>query len=251
MTRVGRSRVDELLVARGLAPSLEDAQIAVREGRVHGADRRYEKPGESVRLDLVLTVKPAGGRFVSRGGEKLDGALRDLDIHPVGLRCIDLGASTGGFTDCLLQRGAVRVLSIDVGRGQLHDRLRRDARVVSREATDLRTLDVAGARALLGGEWGLVVGDLSFISLARCLPTIGPLLISGCSALLLVKPQFELPRDLVPPGGVVADEELEQMALKSVLTRAGACGLLSAGVAESRLRGADGNREYFVWLQRP
>jgi 23S rRNA (cytidine1920-2'-O)/16S rRNA (cytidine1409-2'-O)-methyltransferase len=246
-----RQRVDQLLLQRGLASDLQEAHIAIREGRVHGPDRRYEKPGEAVPIDLDLTVKPAGGRFVSRGGQKLDGALRDLDIHPLGLRCIDLGASTGGFTDCLLQHGAVRVLAVDVGRAQLHERLRRDPRVVSRESTDLRDLDPHTARALLGGDWGLIVADLSFISLAACLPAITTLLVPGAMAVLLVKPQFELPRHLVPPGGVVEDEELHQTALKSVLTRAEACGLLTQAIAPSRLAGADGNREIFIQLQRP
>jgi 23S rRNA (cytidine1920-2'-O)/16S rRNA (cytidine1409-2'-O)-methyltransferase len=242
--------VDELLVERGLAATMADAQIAIREGRVHGVDRRYDKPGERVPEGLDLTVKPAGARFVSRGGEKLAGALVDFDLDPQGLLCVDLGASTGGFTDCLLQHGARRVLAVDVGRGQLHERLRRDPRVVSREETDLRSLDPAGVRALLGGECGLVVGDLSFISLARCLDAIAPLLVPGCPGLLLVKPQFELARGQVPAGGVVDDAELEQSAVKRVLTRAGECGLIARGMRVSCLRGADGNREYFVLLER-
>lgn len=242
-----RLRADELLVERGLAATRAEAEAFLRAGQVSVPGRRIDKPGELLDRDTLLDFKPLGGRFVGRGGEKLDGALDDLGVSAVGRVCLDVGASTGGFTDCLLQRGAIKVFAIDVGRNQLHERLRHDARVVSRERTHIR--DVAAGD--LVPTPSLIVVDVSFIGLATVFPNIAALAGEGAEALLLVKPQFELDARDVPGGGVVADPELHRRAVERVLTSVRACGWIDAGVAPSRLPGTEGNREFFVHARRP
>ncbi|MCB2156150.1 TlyA family RNA methyltransferase [bacterium] len=247
MAKIPKQRVDELLVEQGLAGDLAEAAGLVRAGRVHGADRRYEKPGESVRTNVKLSVKGREHPYVGRGGLKLAGALDRFGIEPTERACLDLGASTGGFTDCLLQRGARGVLAIDVGRGQLHERLIRDPRVTSREQTHLKDLKAAD----MPPELSLVVADLSFISLRACIPMISALLPEGCEAILLVKPQFELPPGDVPEGGVVTDEAPRRKAVEEVLGAALEQRFVLLGAAASPVAGADGNREFFVYLKKP
>jgi 23S rRNA (cytidine1920-2'-O)/16S rRNA (cytidine1409-2'-O)-methyltransferase len=207
-------------------------------------DVPVDKPGARVRPEERVRVRGAERRFVSRGGEKLAGALEDLGVDPAGRVCLDVGASTGGFTDCLLQAGARRVIAVDVGYGQLCERLRRDERVTVLERTNARTL----AADLLPEAVGLVTADVSFISLRLLLPRLAAV-AAGADLLVLVKPQFEVGREQVGKGGVVRDDGLRAAAVARVRECAETLGYAAAGQAESRLSGPKGNREVFLWLR--
>jgi len=246
---VKRERIDLLLVERGLAESRAKAQALVLAGAVVVGEARVDKPGTLVDPAAPIRLKEdaAPRKYVSRGALKLEGALAAFPVDPAGKVCADLGASTGGFTDLLLQRGAARVFAVDVGYGQLHPRLRSDPRVVVRERENARHL-TAGT---LGGPVDLVVGDLSFISLRLVLPTVVDLLRPGADALLLVKPQFEVGKGEVGKGGVVRDEAKRRAALAGVEEAARALGLEPRGHAESPLEGPAGNREWLLWLRKP
>lgn len=243
----GRVRLDLLLVERGLAESRERAQRLIRAGLVYTTSERLEKPGRLVPGDIALHLKGSDCPYVSRGGLKLAGALDTFGVDPAGRVAIDLGASTGGFTDCLLQRGAARVYAIDVGRGQLHERLARDPRVHSRERTHI---DRIPADVPLDPPPDLAVADLSFISLRRALPVVASILPPGGEALLLVKPQFEVGLERLPRGGVVTDPDLQREAVDTIAAAAVEKGFALRGRCESPLRGADGNREFFLHLVR-
>jgi 23S rRNA (cytidine1920-2'-O)/16S rRNA (cytidine1409-2'-O)-methyltransferase len=231
-----RRRLDTLLVERGLAESREQAKALVMAGLVPG----YEKPGQQVTDDVALTVERPP-RFVSRGGEKLAHALDALGVDPGGKDCLDLGASTGGFTDCLLQRGAARVIALDVGYGQLHPRLRDDDRVTVLERVNARHLDA------LPFPPKLVTCDVSFISATRVLPPAIGLAAPGWEALVLVKPQFEAGRADVPKG-VVRDPEVHRRVLRAFCAAAASWGAGVAGVVDSGHPGPKGNREFVVHL---
>lgn len=207
-------------------------------------DVPVDKPGTRVRPEAQLRVRGAERRFVSRGGDKLAGALADLEIDPRGLSVLDLGASTGGFSDCLLQAGARRVAAVDVGYGQLAAGLRDDPRVVVLERVNARHL----TRERLPFTPELVTVDVSFISVRQLL---APLAASapGADLLVLVKPQFEVGRGQVGKGGVVRDDSLRRQAADSVATEARSLGYREAGRADSRLHGPKGNREIFLWLR--
>ncbi len=238
-------RLDERIVAEGLAPSRTKAQAYVMAGEVLVDDMVVDKPGTRVRSDARVRLRAPASRFVSRGGDKLAGALDDLGVDPSGLSCLDVGASTGGFTDCLLQRGARRVVAIDVGHGQLHEKLRADPRVLVRERTHARHME----ESALGGEpVALVVVDVSFISVRLLLPRLAEL-APGADWLLLVKPQFEVGRDQVGRGGVVRDDAIRAGAAAAVRAAAEALGWRFAQQAESHVAGPKGNREIFVWLR--
>jgi len=243
-----RVRLDQRLVELGLAESLARAQARILAGDVRLGDRVVDKSGMLVPADAQPVLK-ARSPFVSRGGEKLAGALDALAIEVAGLRCADIGASTGGFTDCLLQRGASHVLALDVGYGQLAAKLRADPRVDVRERTNVRHF------ALEPGEkrFDLVVADVSFISLRQLLPSLIALARPGGRLLLMVKPQFELERGALAPGGggVVRDPELRARAVREVRGAAVGLGLTALGEAESVLAGPKGNREVFLLLERP
>jgi 23S rRNA (cytidine1920-2'-O)/16S rRNA (cytidine1409-2'-O)-methyltransferase len=239
-----RRRLDELLVERGLADDADHAARLVRAGRVLAGTRRLDKPGEAVPGDIALDVRVPGHPFVSRGGLKLAGALDALGVDPAGRVAIDLGASTGGFTDCLLQRGAVRVYAVDVGRGQLHRRLAVDPRVVSRERLHVDALEAG----MFDPAPSLAVADVSFISVTRVLAPLERVLARPAEAVLLVKPQFELDRGAIPPGGVVRDPVLHRIALRRVAETAVARGWRVAGECDSPVAGGDGNREFFLRL---
>ena len=206
-------------------------------------DRPIEKPGTRVARDARVRVRGAERPFASRGGEKLAGALEDLGVDPRGLRCLDVGASTGGFTDCLLRAGAAHVVAVDVGYGQLDYRLRQDPRVTVRERTNARYLDAAA----LPGPVDLVVVDVSFISSERVLPALVAA-APGAEVLVLVKPQFEVGKGQVGKGGVVRDDKLREAAAARVRDCGERLGLRAAGQAESRLPGPRGNREIFLRL---
>jgi 23S rRNA (cytidine1920-2'-O)/16S rRNA (cytidine1409-2'-O)-methyltransferase len=231
-----RKRLDTLLVERGLAESRSQAQALVLAGLVPG----YEKPGQQVddRAELTVDAPP---RFVSRGGEKLRNALDAFGVDPAGRDVVDVGASTGGFTDCLLQAGAARVVAIDVGYGQLHPRLRDDPRVTVLERTN--------ARHLTGLPFApdLVVCDVSFISATKVLPPVLAHAAPGWEAVVLVKPQFEAGRAEVGRG-VVRDPAVWCKALRAVVDAARGWGGTTVGVVDSGLPGPKGNREFFVHL---
>jgi 23S rRNA (cytidine1920-2'-O)/16S rRNA (cytidine1409-2'-O)-methyltransferase len=231
-----KKRLDVLLVERGLAESRSQAQALVLAGLVPG----YEKPGAQVDEEAALVVERPP-RFVSRGGEKLARALAAFRVDPAGRDCLDVGASTGGFTDCLLQAGARRVIALDVGYGQLHPRLRADPRVTVLERTNVREL-----RALPFPP-ELVACDVSFISVRTALPPALRLAKPGWEALVLVKPQFEAGRAEAPKG-VVRDPEVHRKVLASVARAALGWGGQVAGVVDSGLPGPKGNREFFVHL---
>jgi 23S rRNA (cytidine1920-2'-O)/16S rRNA (cytidine1409-2'-O)-methyltransferase len=236
-------RLDERLHRDGLAESRTRAQALIRAGRVLVDDTPVDKPGTRVRPEAAVRVRGGERRFVSRGGDKLAGALADLDVDPAGRHVLDLGASTGGFTDCLLQAGATGVVAVDVGYGQLDLGLRRDPRVRVMERTNARQL----AAADLPEPIGLVTIDVSFISSTLLLPRL-PEVAPGAEVLVMVKPQFELERGRVGKGGVVRDDGDRTEAADRVAACATDLGYREAGRAESRLSGPKGNREIFLHL---
>jgi 23S rRNA (cytidine1920-2'-O)/16S rRNA (cytidine1409-2'-O)-methyltransferase len=234
---LARKRLDVLLVERGLAESRVQAQALVIAGLVRG----YDKPGHQVEEDAELAVDRLPP-YVSRGGEKLAHGLDELGVDPAGLDCVDVGASTGGFTDVLLQRGAARVIALDVGYGQLHPRLRGDPRVAVLERTNARTLTE------LPFAPQLAVCDVSFISVRLALPPVLRLCAPGWQAVVLVKPQFEAGRAEVGKGGVVRDPEVRGRVVREIADAALAWGASVRGVVESGLPGPKGNREMFLHL---
>ncbi len=241
---MSKVRLDQLLVERGLARSRAEAQALLLAGEVElaGAGSRTLKPGQQVASDADLRVVERR-RWASRAAEKLIAALDAFAIDVVGWTCLDAGASTGGFTDVLLARGAQRVYAVDVGRGQLVDRLRRDPRVVSMERTNLRSLGDLPEPARLATL------DLSFISLRLVFPAVRRLLTDEGLAVALVKPQFEAGRGEVPPGGVVRDLAVHREVLARVAADARQAGLHPVSVIRSPITGADGNVEFLAQLQ--
>jgi 23S rRNA (cytidine1920-2'-O)/16S rRNA (cytidine1409-2'-O)-methyltransferase len=234
-------RLDERVVDDGLADSRTRAQALIRAGRVLVDDTPMDKPGTRIRDEAQVRVRGDDSPFVSRGGEKLASALADLGIQPKDKVCLDVGASTGGFTDCLLQHGATRVVAVDVGYGQIHDKLRRDARVEVHERVNARELDPA----LVPDDVGLVTMDVSFISVRLILPRLVQV-APGAELLILVKPQFEVGKEQVGKGGVVRDDATRQLAVTQVRECAEGLGLLTRGQADSRVHGPKGNREIFL-----
>lgn len=244
-----RERIDKLLVERGLAESRTKAQALVMAGVVLIDEQRVDKPSEKVALDACLRVKgtddPAS-RYVGRGGLKLEAALREFGVEVGGLTCLDVGASTGGFTDCLLQHGARRVVAVDVGHNQLDWRLRRDERVEVREGTNARYLRAEDFQE----KFELAVMDVSFISATKVLPAIVPLLTASGRIITLIKPQFEVGRGEVGKGGIVKDPLQQQRVVEEVNAAAVALGLRGGVVMESPIRGADGNLEFLALYEK-
>lgn len=244
---MARVRLDQLLHQRGLLPSREKAKRAIMAGEVLVDGQKVDKPGTQVKDDALLRLLKDPEPFVSRAGRKLAAALDHFEIDPAGMRCLDVGASTGGFTDCLLQRGASHVVALDVGTNQLDYSLRSDPRVTSIEQTNARHLREGD----LPGPFDLVTLDLSFISLTKVVPPLLLFLREGSLLLPLVKPQFEAGRDLVGKGGIVRDEsvrrrvldgrvhDLEQLELRDLRLR-------SLGTFDSPVHGSEGNRETFA-----
>jgi 23S rRNA (cytidine1920-2'-O)/16S rRNA (cytidine1409-2'-O)-methyltransferase len=243
---MSKTRLDLLLVARGLAATRHEAQILIRLGKVFGPAGRLDKPGAAVPADFAVRLKEED-RYCSRGGYKLESALRAFGLALGGWACLDVGASTGGFTDCLLQHGAARVYALDVGRSLLHGKLLRDPRVVPLEAVNARRYEAA----LVPEPVDLVTVDVSFISLTLVLPPLVPAVRPGGLLLPMVKPQFELGRERVPRGGVVRREEDRTAAVEKVEACARALGLEVRGRSASGLKGPKGNQEYFLLLERP
>ena len=234
-----KERIDLLLVAKGLAESRAKAQALVLAGQVVADDQRVDKPGTRISVDAVLRLKGEGLKYVSRGGLKLDAALTHFGLDVRARVCADIGASTGGFTDCLLQRGAARVHAIDVGWGQLHEKLRRDPRVVSHERVNARHL----TKEDLPEAVGVMVVDVSFISLKLVLPSAVPFLERGGLLVALVKPQFEVGPEHVAAGGVVRDAGARQLAIEDAKDLATSLGLRVLGVIDSPIAGPAGNLE--------
>lgn len=238
-----KERVDVLLVARGLAESRAVAQRLVMAGQVRVEGQVVHKPSQRLETNASLTVDH-GPRFVSRGGEKLLAAFEVFPVSVEGKVCADVGASTGGFTDCLLQHGAAKVYAIDVGRGILHWKLRHDPRVVLMERTNARHLEA------LPEPVDFVTIDVSFISLRRIFPSVAGWLDSKAEVVALVKPQFEAGRESVRKGGVVRDPQARRRALENVMACAASFGLNPQGLMPSPLLGPKGNVEFLLWCRR-
>ena len=240
-----KERVDVLLVERGLCDTREQAKRLVLAGEVSSGDRVVDKPSAKLPREAVLKVKEKP-RFVGRGGFKIEGALDAFGIDPAGRVALDIGASTGGFTDCLLQRGAVRVHAIDVGTNQLVWKLRNDLRVMVREKFNARHLQVSD----LGERVSLVVIDVSFISLTKILPAAFEVLETGGEVVPLIKPQFELDREDIGRGGVVRDPALHDRAVEKIRRCVeNELGRTWVGVIDSPITGMDGNREFLAHLR--
>lgn len=237
---MAKKRLDVLLVERGLAESRSQAQALVLAGRVPG----HAKAGEQVDDTADLAVDE-GPRFVSRGGDKLANALETFGVDVTGEDCLDIGASTGGFTDCLLQTGAARVCALDVGYGQLHPRVREDPRVTVLERVNVRNLDCGD----LPFQPTFLTCDVSFIGLEKALPPALACARPGWRALVLVKPQFEAGPADVGKGGIVRDPVVHERVLEQVAAQASSWAAEVVGVAESALRGSKGNREFFLYLR--
>ncbi len=243
----GKQRLDKLLVERNLAPSREKAQALIMAGQVIVGDHVVDKAGQQVLCDADIRIRGEVLPYVSRGGLKLKKALDEFDIDVNGLVALDVGASTGGFTDCLLQAGAAKVFAVDVGYGQLAWKLQQDPRVVSMERINIRYL----TPEQLGGEPELAVIDASFISLSKVLPATVQLVKPGGRIIALIKPQFEVGRGEVGKGGIVRDPTAHEKAVNGVRQTARSLGLTVAGLCDSPITGADGNREFLILLDVP
>ncbi len=246
---VAKLRLDELLVMRGLAPTRAQAKALIMAGRVLHGTERLDKPGKDFPADFELTVEQPP-RFVSRGGEKLAGALAHFALDLTSAHVLDVGASTGGFTDCSLQAGAADVVCVDVGRAQLHAKLRADPRVTNLEKVNARHLKPSD---LPRSEFDVIVMDLSFISLKAVLPAVWPCLRAGGTLIALVKPQFEAGKTEVDKGrGVIRDRGVQDATLASVrdFALAELPGAKLLGSIDSPITGADGNREFLLGLKK-
>lgn len=246
---IKKSRLDELLVEKGLADSRSQAKALILAGKVLLGTERVDKPGRTLPTDSSLTVEQPP-RFVSRGGEKLEGFLDQFDISMEGLRILDVGASTGGFTDCSLQRGAVSAICVDVGRAQMHNKLIQDPRVTNLEKTNARHLKPGD---LPHDSYPRIIMDLSFISLTKVLPAVWQFLEPDGCLIALVKPQFEALKEEVDTGrGIIRDEAVQQRVLQEICDFALAelSGAQLIGTMDSPIKGTDGNREFLMGLHR-
>jgi len=232
-------------MARGLAPNAQKAQAMILAGEIFVNGVRVSTSGTSIAEDAVVEINSREQRYASRGGFKLEGALRDFHVNPTGTICLDVGSSTGGFTDCLLQHGATRVYAVDVTVDQIAWKLRQDPRVVriERNARELSSHDIPELM-------DLVTVDVSFISAGKVLASAAGVAKEGATFLVLVKPQFELSRDEIGPGGIVADAILHEKAISIVKHAAASAGLGHLGVQPSQLAGAEGNQEYFLHARK-
>lgn len=243
-----KDRIDKLLVERGLADSRTKAQALVMAGVVLVNERRVEKSSETFCSDDVIRIKgeTAESRYVGRGGLKLEAAFNSFEIDPTGFNCLDIGASTGGFTDCLLQHGAMRVTTIDVGTNQLVWSLRTDPRVDARENVNARNLKPDDFET----PFDLAVIDVSFISVTKILPAIFPLLTGNGGLIVLIKPQFEVGRGEVGKGGIVRESEKHERVVAEVNSFAESIGLIVKGFIDSPILGAEGNKEFLALYAR-
>jgi 23S rRNA (cytidine1920-2'-O)/16S rRNA (cytidine1409-2'-O)-methyltransferase len=245
MKKTGRQRLDLLLVERGLAETRQKASAMILAGEVSVENQRVNKAGAAIPQDAHIEVTSRLQKYASRGGLKLEGALLDFQIDASSKICLDLGSSTGGFTDCLLQHGATQVFAVDVTIDQLAWKLQQDPRVlrIKKNARDLGPADIPQPA-------DLVVADLSFISVTKILPAAAAAARPNAEFLILVKPQFELRREDIGPGGIVREKELHVRATESVRRAAEAAGLQILGLQPSRITGAEGNQEYFLHARK-
>jgi 23S rRNA (cytidine1920-2'-O)/16S rRNA (cytidine1409-2'-O)-methyltransferase len=243
-----KERIDKLLVDRGLVDSRTRAQALIMAGQVLANERRVEKPSEKIEILATIRLKGASSetKYASRGGLKLEKALEEFDIDPTGYSCIDIGASTGGFTDCLLQHGAASVVAIDSGTNQMVWRLRNDLRVEVREKTNARNLTPAD----FDRQFELAVMDVSFISVTKIIPAIVPLLTAAGRLIVLIKPQFEVGKGEVGKGGIVRETEKHERVVSEVNSSCESLGLNIIGVTESPILGAEGNKEFLALYAR-
>jgi 23S rRNA (cytidine1920-2'-O)/16S rRNA (cytidine1409-2'-O)-methyltransferase len=244
-----RERIDKLLVERGLADSRTKAQALVMAGAVLANEQRIAKPSDLIPTDADIRVKGAddpAARYVGRGGLKLEAALREFQIDVSDFICLDVGASTGGFTDCLLQHGARQVIAVDVGHNQIDWRLRKDERVEVREGINARYLQPQDFET----QFDLIVMDVSFISATKVLPALVPFLKNDGRLVILIKPQFEVGRTEVGKGGIVRDSEKHARVIDEVNSASDVLGLTVRAVIESPLRGADGNIEFLALYEK-
>ncbi len=248
MAKAPKIRLDQLLVDRGLADSRTKAQALVMAGLVYGTDRRFDKPGAQIAADTEISVKGKDHPWVSRGGQKLAKGIDHFHIDPTGLICLDLGASTGGFTDVLLTNGAIKVYAIDVGQGQLDWKLRTDDRVVVLEKTNARHLTADQVPDPID----LIVCDVSFIGLEKVLPPAMALAKPGARLVALIKPQFQAGPGLVGKGGVVRDPAVHQAVCDEVEAFVtGDCGWTVLGITPSPIKGPEGNIEFLIGAVKP
>lgn len=241
-----KERLDHLLVKRGLAPSREKAKAMIMEGNVFVENQREDKAGSLFQEDCVITLHGTVLKYVSRGGLKLEKALDEFEIVLQDSICMDVGASTGGFTDCMLQNGAAKVYAVDVGRGQLAWKLRSDSRVVCLERTNARYL----THEIVPEEPDFASVDVSFISLGLILPAVAGVLRQGGQVVCLVKPQFEAGREKVGKNGVVRDPAVHLEVLEHFLRHVKDSGFTALDLSYSPIRGPEGNIEYLGWLER-
>jgi len=241
-----KERFDKLLVEKGIVKSRERARALIMAGKVAVEGQTIDKPGAKVEIGAQLQLQEEDQPYVSRGGLKLEGALKAFGVNPRGMVVMDVGASTGGFTDCILQEGAKKVYAVDVGYGQLAWKLRRDTRVVNLERRNIRYLK----REEVGDEVDLILIDTSFISIEKFLPHLLGFLKRGGELISLIKPQFEVGREEVGKGGVVKDPALHQKVIERVSRFGRGLGLKVLGVVESPLLGPKGNREFFIRLKK-
>lgn len=240
-SKAKKERLDKLLVTRGLAETRTKAQALILAGQVFVDEQRLDKAGHLVAEDTLIHIKEPMP-YASRGGLKLAAALDHFKVEGRNKVCLDIGASTGGFTDCLLQRGSTRVVALDVGHGQLDWKLRQDTRVEVREHVNARYLTTAD----FSERFALVVVDVSFISLKKILPVIPPLMADGALVITLIKPQFEVGKSEVGKGGIVRDPAAQQRVVEEIIAFAATLNLRTRGVIESPILGADGNREFLA-----
>jgi 23S rRNA (cytidine1920-2'-O)/16S rRNA (cytidine1409-2'-O)-methyltransferase len=242
--KTNKERLDKLLVTRGLAETRAKAQSLILAGQVFSGGQRLDKAGQLVPIDIYLTIREPMP-FVSRGGLKLTAALDHFGVEVAGKICLDIGASTGGFSDCMLQRGAARIVAIDVGRGQLDWKLRQDSRVELREGVNARYLSPDD----FTDRFDIVTADVSFISLTKILPVVPPLLSEHAVVITLIKPQFEVGREEVGKGGIVRDEAAQRRVVEEITSFAAGLGMRALGVIASPILGADGNREFLACFE--
>lgn len=241
-----KERLDVLLVNRGLSESREKAKATIMAGLVFVKQQRVDKAGTKFPLDIEIEVKGNPIPYVGRGGLKLEKAMETFPLDLTGATMMDIGASTGGFTDCALQHGAIKVFAVDVGYGQLAWKLRTDERVVNMERTNIRHVTVDD----IGSPVDFISIDVSFISLLKIMPAVVPLLREGGAMVTLIKPQFEAGREFVGKGGIVRDLNVHEEVLTRVIHGIAACGISPIGLTYSPIKGADGNIEYLLYSRK-
>lgn len=246
MSESKKQRIDQILVQKQLAPSRERAQSYIMAGIVFVNARAVQKPSETFPSDATIEIKGQDHPYVSRGGVKLEGALQDFHLDVSGFVCLDVGASTGGFTDCLLQKGAQKIYAVDVGYGQLDWKIRQDPRVIVREKTHVKEI----RREDFAEPLDLGVVDVSFISLQKVIPFILEILDSSAHVLALIKPQFEADKGDLPRGGVLKNKAQREQIVTKTLAALKTLPVEIIGLYPSKLPGADGNQEYFVLLKK-